>query len=123
MAEDGVPLLDQFFRTEGDRHVHTAEFPFHPGAAVQPDVGLSEPLLPFVFQLLDRFQHGLGADPVRSVRIGQVARHVDLVRAEPDDQFLDDVDVLLRARQFGHAAGLVERQVEEVCVGVVIQTE
>ena len=57
------------------------------------------------------------------MRVGEVTCHVDLVRVDPDDQLLDNVKVFLCARQFRHSARLVERQVEEVDVGLVVEAE
>ena len=123
MAEDGVALLDELVRADRNGHVNSPELPLHPGTSVEPDRGVVQPVVAFLLELFDGLKGGLGADPVRSVRVGEVTCHVDLVRVDPDDQLLDNVKVFLRARQFRHSARLVERQVEEVDIGVVVEPE
>ena len=123
MAEDGVALLDELVRADRNGHVNSPELPLHPGTSVEPDRGVVQPVVAFLLELFDGLKGGLGADPVRSVRVGEVTCHVDLVRVDPDDQLLDNVKVFLCARQFRHSARLVERQVEEVDIGVVVEAE
>ena len=66
--------------------------------------------------LADRPEHRLGAEPVRAVRVGKVAGHVDLLRLEPLDQLADSPHVVRGDRPLGNRAGLVEGEVEEVQV-------
>ena len=118
-----MALLHDLVRAERNGHIHAADFPLHPGSPVEPHVGVLKPGLPFFLELLDSLQCGFGADTVGSVRVGQVACHEHLVRAQSLEQVLDDVEVSLGARHLLHAAGLVERQVEEVDIGIVIEAE
>ena len=112
---------NQLVGRQGHGHVHHAEVPLHPGAAVEPQVALLHPVV-----VLDDFegaQYGLHAGTVRSVRVGQVAGGVDLVGLHLAQQLDDDVDVLLGELALLDTARLVEREVEEVGVCVGIQAE
>ena len=82
---------------------------------------LLEPLV--ILNHLDSLQDNLDAGAVCSVRVREVARSVDLVRLHLTQQLRYDVDILLGERTLADAAGLVERKVEEVCVGVRVETE
>ena len=53
---------------------------------------------------------------MRAVRIGKVARHVDLMRLDPLDQVANDLHVVGADRLLGDRAGAIERQVEKVQV-------
>ena len=55
--------------------------------------------------------------------VGKVAGGVDLMGLDLAQQLDDDFDVLLRELALLDAARFVERQVEEVGVGVGVQTE
>ena len=57
------------------------------------------------------------------MRVGKVAGHKDHVGLQLVQQGLDDVDIGLRARKFLDAAGLIERQIQEVGMGLVVKTE
>ena len=116
-----MAFLDQLVRAEWNCHINFAELPFHPGAPVEPDVAVLHPSL--ALKLVEGLKHGLGADAVCSVRVCEVSCHIDLVRLNLLEQVDDDVDVLLCALPFLDASRLVERKVEEVGVGVVVQTE
>ena len=121
VAVDGVAFHDQLVGRQGHGHVHHAEVPLHPCAAVEPQMALFQPFV--VLHDFQRAQHGLHAGAVRAVGVGQVAGGVDLVGLDLAQQLDDDVDVLLREQSLLDAARFVERQVEEVGVGVGVQTE
>ena len=123
VAENGMAFLQQLVRAQRNGHVHTIQFPLHPGTAVEPDIGLLQPGLARFFQLPDGLQGRLGTHPVSAVRVGQVTGHVNLVGFDFQHQLFDDVDICLRAGVLLHAAALIERQVQEVDVRVVIQAE
>ena len=76
-----------------------------------------------IFELVQGFKHGFSADSVCSVRVCKVTCKVNLMRLNLLEQIYDYVYVRLGALSLLDAAGLIERQVEEVCVGVCIQAE
>ena len=86
-------------------------------------MGVLKPGLPFFLELLNGLQGSLGADTVGSVRVSKVTGHEYLVRTQPLQEILDDVKVGLGTRHLLHAAGLVERKVEEMDIGIVIEAE
>ena len=77
----------------------------------------------FILELGDGFEDGLGADTVSPVRVCKVACHIDLVRPDFPEKVNDDVYVFLGPFPFLDSSDLVERQVEEMCVGVRVQPE
>ena len=86
-------------------------------------MGLVQPVLAFLFQLLDCLESSLGTYSVCSMRVGKVACHENLVRTKFLDQRLDDIQIRLCTRKFLHSAGLIERKIEEVDIGIVVKTE
>ena len=121
MPVDGVPFHYQFIRAQRNGHVNLAELPFHPGASVQPYVAFLEP--GFIFELVKGFEYRFRADTVRAVRVGKVSCHIYLVRFHFLEKPDDDVYVFLGPFPFLYSAGLIERKVEEMGVGVRIQSE
>ena len=95
-----------------ERHdaLDLVRLPFLPGAAVQPDLEVLALLAHGTHRLEDR----LGADPVRAVRVGQLAGDVDLRRLQRFSRADDVVDVLRMDRRLGDGAGAVETQVHEL---------
>ncbi len=114
MPVDGVALLYHLVRAERNSHVHTGEFPFHPCAAIEPDVAVRNPCSTFFLELLEGLQGGLGAHAVRAVRVCKVPGHVDLVRLDAVHQGLDDIHIRLTAGELAYAAALIEGQVQEM---------
>ena len=123
MTEDGMTLLHDLVRAERNCHIHAADFPLHPGSPVEPYVGVLKPGLAFFLKLLNGLQCSLSADTVGSVWVSQVSCHEHLIRTQSLEQILDDVKVNLCTRHLLHAARLIERQVEEVDIGIVIEAE
>ncbi len=97
---------------DGHGHLDLLGLPLLPRAAVEPDFAVVVPRL--ALHAVDGLEDGAEADAVRAVRVGQVAGGVDLVRLDLLQQVHDDLDVLLAERLLAHAAGLVERHVQEV---------
>src|SRR5690606_24267180 len=93
MAENGVALAHQLLWAEGDGHLDLLRLPFLPGAAVEPHLTFPDPRL--IFQSLECAEHGLQADAMGAMRVGQIARGVNLVRADLLKQIDGDLDVLL----------------------------
>ena len=95
VTEDSMTLAYDLSRAERNGHVHATELPLHPCAPVEPDVGVFSPLGTFFAELLESIHGCLCADPVGSVRIGEVAGHEDHVRLELVHELFDYVDVHL----------------------------
>ena len=121
MTVDGMAFLDQLVRAKRDCHVNPAELPLHPGAPVEPYVALLHPFLSL--ELPDGLKHGFGTNPVRSVRIRKISCEIYLMRSDFLEKVDDDIHILLCTDTFLDASCLVERKVEEVGVGVLVESE
>ena len=122
MAEDSVTLFDQLVRAERNGHVDSPELPFHPCAPVKPDRGVVKPFIAFFLELFYGLKGGFRTDPVRSMRVSKVSGHVDLIRLEFEDQFLDDIKILLGTGKFGDSVVFLERKVEDMDVLINIKS-
>ena len=78
-----------------------------------------------VLLFIDSSQYHVRTLTVGAMRIGEIGCHIDLVRLDLGNQFLNNADVTLRDGQLLNLSTLVERQVEEmdmILVDVVIAT-
>ena len=82
---------------------------------------LFEPCL--ALKLVESLENCLCTYTVSTMRVSEVACEIDLVRLYLLEESDDDVDVGLGTLSLLDSAGLIERQIEEVAVGLVIQTE
>ena len=57
------------------------------------------------------------------MRVSEVAGKVDLMRLNLLKKILDYVDISLRPLAFLDSSGLIERKIEEVGVGLVVESE
>ena len=80
-----------------------------------------EPCL--TLKLIDCLKNGFCTYSVCSVWVSEVSCKIDLVWLYLLKKLLDDVDVSLAALTLLYAAGLIERQVEEVAVCLVVEPE
>ena len=77
----------------------------------------------FAFELLKSLKYGFCTYSVCSVWVSKVTCKIDLMRLYLLEKLGDDVDVRLSPLSLLDAAGLVERKVEEMAVGLVVQSE
>ena len=114
MLQNRVSLGAQLFRRHRNAHFDVFDFPLGPRAAIHPDTAVFQPLRASLLLFVDGGENGVGTFAVSSVRVGQVASHINLMRLHFVDEFLNNDDILLRHRQFLDFSALVERQVEEM---------
>ena len=77
----------------------------------------------FVLELIQGLKNSLRTYAVCSMRVSKVACKIDLVRLHLLEKRNDDVDVGLGTFALLDSARLIERKVEEVGVGLVVETE
>ncbi len=85
-------------------------FPLLPGATIEPDLERQ----PLLANFLDGAKYGVGTDPVRAMRIGEIAGHIDLRRLQPLQESDNVGDVLRMNGRLGDGPGAVEAQVHEL---------
>ena len=78
MLEDRHPLSHQLLRVQWHGHFDLVRAPFLPRSTVEPDLTLRLPVV--VLCLLTGLQHGLQANAMGAVRVGQVTSDINLMR-------------------------------------------
>ena len=116
-----MTLLEHLVGREGHSHVHKTEVPLHPCTAVEPQVALLAPVI--VVCHLQRLEDSLHTCAVCAMWVGKVARSVDLVGSYLAQEVYDDVYICLCELTLLDTSSLVEWEVEEVCVGVGVESE
>ncbi|MPM57720.1 hypothetical protein SDC9_104543 [bioreactor metagenome] len=91
-------------------------FPFHPGTPVHPNAAILVPLI--ILHQIDGGQNSIQTYFVGSVRIGEVAGNIDLMRFDAFNKVLDDYHVSFRNGVFFYPPGFVKRQVEKMYMAV-----
>ena len=84
-------------------------------------MALLEPFL--ALQLIDGLENSLCTYAVCSMRVGKVSCKIYLMRLNLLKECDDDVDIGLCTLSLLDSACLIERKIEEVAVGLVVQTE
>ena len=74
-------------------------------------------------QLIQCLQRGLCTYTMRAMRVCQVTGQIYLMRFHFIEKLHDDVNVLLRPLSFLDSSCLIERKVQEVGIGLIIETE
>ena len=76
-----------------------------------------------VLHLLEGTQHGLNADTVCTMWVSKVTGCIYLVRFDLAHEFLYNLDIIVAELALLYTTGLIERQVKEVGVSAVIETD
>ncbi len=93
-------------------HVDLVDRPRHPHAAIEPRLAIGEPR--FVADEAERGGENFVALAVRALRIGEIARGVDLVRADFLEQRGGEISVLAGPAAMALRRGVVKGQVEKM---------
>src|SRR5690606_30513679 len=118
MYEDSESFLQHLIRTHRYRHFYLLNIPFLPSAFVEPEPAVVEPFITRSLDSLHRFEYNIEAYNVRSVRIGEVAGAIDLVRLYFSQEFDRDLYILFAHRLLLNGSGFIERKIEEVYIVV-----
>ena len=116
-----MALLDELVGAEGYGHVDHAEIPLLPCSAVEPYVALLCPII--VLHHIPCAEHRLDAHAVCAVWVCEVSGGIDLMGFHLAEELHHDVDIGIAELALLDATGLIERQVEEVGVGLVVEAE
>ncbi|MEY3458022.1 MAG: hypothetical protein RL215_1179 [Planctomycetota bacterium] len=115
MFEDRIAFPADFHGAERHGHFDLVNGPFLPGATVEPDFAVAEPVV--VANLIAGENDGFEADAVSSVGVREVAGRVDLMGLQFAEEFDNDSDVVFSERFLLDTACFVKRQIEEAQVG------
>ena len=74
-------------------------------------------------ELVQCLKNGLCTYTMRAMRVCEVTGKINLMRLHLLKKLYDDIDVSLSTFPFLYSASLIERQIEEMCIGLIVQTE
>ena len=74
-------------------------------------------------KLVDCLENSLGTYSVSTMWVCKVTRKINLMRLDLIEKFYTDIYICLCTLAFLDTSGLVERKVEEMCIGLVVETE